>query len=72
MKLIKIRFNTENKGDLFWRVIIDDDEHLANSLNILCPTFTTQDTLPDGRVKFHISCNYKELIWYNNSNLTIK
>ncbi|HWY13280.1 MAG TPA: hypothetical protein VN026_18255 [Bacteroidia bacterium] len=69
---IKIRFNTENKGSLFWRVLIDNKEYLANSVDIQVPVKTTMDTLEDGKTKFHISCNYNELIWEENKNLIIK
>ncbi len=69
-KLLKIRYNTENTGTLFWRVVVDDKEILADTISINVPTFTTQDKLPDGRIKFHISCNYNELIW-EGKDLTI-
>lgn len=60
---IKIRFNTENTGTLFWRAIINGEEHLADNIEIKVPAHTSQDILPDGRVKWHISADYSELIW---------
>ncbi|MGZ3884118.1 MAG: hypothetical protein ACXVPQ_10145 [Bacteroidia bacterium] len=70
-RLLLIRYNTENTGTLFWRVVIDGEEHLADSISILVPSHTSQDTLPDGRVKFHISCYYNELVW-EEKKLTVK
>ena len=70
-KLLRIRYNTENTGTLFWRVVVDNEEILADTITINVPTYTTQDTLPDGRIKFHISCKYDELIW-DGENLTVK
>lgn len=70
-KLLRIRHNTENTGTLFWRVVVDNEEILADTISINVPTFTTQDTFPDGRIKFHISCKYDELIW-DGKNLTVK
>lgn len=61
--LLRLRFNTENVGELFWRVIINDEEHLANSVQLHVPSFTSQDILPNGKVKFHISCFFSSLVW---------
>jgi len=63
MKILGIRFNTENKGSDFWRIITEEGEQFAESVAIQVPTFTTQDTLPDGRTKWHLSCFYNELVW---------
>ncbi len=70
-KLLRIRYNTENTGILFWRVVVDEVEHLADTINITVPTFTSCDKLPDGREKYHISCYYNELIW-DGKDLTVK
>lgn len=70
-KRLQIRYNTENTGSLFWRIIIDGEEHLADEISIEVPSHTSKDVLPDGRVKFHISCYYHELVW-NGKNLTVK
>lgn len=72
MKELKIRFNTENTdGVMVWRVLIDGKEHLASNVNIITPSYTTKDTLEDGRVKWHISAKYDELVW-NGDKLTVK
>lgn len=70
-KRLQIRYNIDNKGALFWRVIADNQEYLADFVNIQVPTFTSQDFLPDGSSKFHISCYYSELQW-DGTNLTVK
>ena len=64
MNIIKIRFNTENTyGILVWRVLINNTEQLASEVNLQVASITSKDTLPDGRVKWHITANYTQLIW---------
>ncbi|HWY12108.1 MAG TPA: hypothetical protein VN026_12325 [Bacteroidia bacterium] len=46
-KTLKLRFNTENTGTLYWRAIYDGVEHLTDHVDIRVPTYTSQDTLPD-------------------------
>jgi hypothetical protein len=70
-KTLKIRFNTENTGTLFWRVIVDGEEILADHINVNVPSYTSQDVLPDGRIKWHISADYNELVW-EGKKLTVK
>lgn len=57
---IKIRFNTEkDKSDPnlpAWRVLISGVEHLAESIEITVPCWTTQDEISPGIIKWHISC----------------
>jgi hypothetical protein len=63
---IQIRFNTDKeKIDAKlppWRVLVDGVEHLADSVRIEVPTRTTEDILPTGQKKWHISCE-GELHW---------
>lgn len=63
--IIKLRYNTDcNDNRLYWRVLIDGVEHLAENVHILIPTFTTGDYLPDkGVTKHHISCESDNLVW---------
>lgn len=70
-KTLKLRFNTENEGTLFWRVLVDGKEILADNVFIKVPTHTSCDILPDGRIKYHISCDYSELVW-EGKNLTVR
>ena len=71
MKRLMIRFNTENQGKLFWRVVVDGVEHLADSVTLYQPSSTSEDTLPDGKKKFHITCWYNRLTW-NGTNLIVE
>lgn len=57
---IQIRFNTEKeKTDPqlpAWRVLEDGHEALATHVEIRVPAFTSEDVLPSGMRKWHISC----------------
>jgi hypothetical protein len=69
---IQIRFNTEHGlSNLYWRVIVDDKEFLAKSVQLEVSSFSTTDTLADGRIKHHITAIYNELIW-NEDSLVVK
>jgi len=50
-------------SDLLWRLLIDGEEHLVASVIFHCQTFTSQDQLPSGEIKYHLSCTAKKLIW---------
>lgn len=66
MPQLKVRYNTEHNGSkLKWRAILMPgwEEHLAENIYINVPTETTEDTLPDGRVKHHVTMNYTNLHW---------
>ncbi len=69
---IKIRFNTEcSDNRLYWRVLIDGVEHLAENIYINAPVFTSGDFLPDkNQTKHHISCVSDNLGW-NGDILTV-
>ena len=70
MKKLMMRFNTENKGCLFWRVVIEGREYLADNVQFKVPTFTSQDLLPGAIKKWHISAVYEQLHW-EGTNLTV-
>ncbi|MGZ3722715.1 MAG: hypothetical protein ACXVA9_07295 [Bdellovibrionales bacterium] len=57
---IQLRFNTEKEkidGTLPpWRVLVDGVEHLATAVRVEVPTWTSEDLLPNGQRKWHISC----------------
>ncbi len=63
---IQIRFNTDKEkidaGLPAWRVLVDGTEYLASSVRIEVPTWTTEDILPTGQKKWHLSCE-GELHW---------
>lgn len=58
--LIQIRFNTEKeKSDATappWRVLVNGHEFLALKVEIQVPTWTSEDILPSGQRKWHLSC----------------
>lgn len=60
MDEIKIRYNTEkDKTDASlpaWRVLINGIEHLATEVELKVVSKTTEDILPSGILKWHISC----------------
>lgn len=57
---IQIRFNTDkervNEQLPAWRVLVDGVEKLAREIRVEVPMWTSQDQLPDGRIKWHLSC----------------
>jgi hypothetical protein len=58
---IRIRFNTEKlktpELDLpEWRVIYEGEERFARSVNIRVNSWTTQDEIAPGVMKWHITC----------------
>ena len=73
MALIQIRFNTKFKEapseDFKWRILVDGEEQLAKSLHILAPCYTTEDRLPTGELKYHLSC--RGVLAWNDGHATI-
>lgn len=64
--IVKIRFNTEcGESSLIWRVILDDVEYLASEIRLNVPSFSSTDVLNYGRIKRHISANFKKITWDN-------
>ena len=65
---IKLRYNTECiDRRLFWRVLINGTEHLAENVFIKIPVETTADFLADkGVTKHHISCESDTISWEND------
>ncbi len=53
----RIRYNTESNGeDLCWRLVLDGEEILVESVHINAPTFTSRDWIePVNKFKHHIS-----------------
>ena len=66
---VKVRWNTQctdNHG--FWRIIINDEEHICSNVVFEIPTYTTRDVVWDplrGEQvdKHHVSCKANEVIW---------
>lgn len=67
---IQIRFNTEkektNPDQPAWRVLINGIEELAETVEINVPTVTSEDLLPSGQKKWHISCR-GQVKWTNKN-----
>nr|WP_157535866.1 hypothetical protein [Mucilaginibacter sp. L294] len=55
--LAQIRFNTESDGhNLCWRLMLDGEETIVESVNIQAPVFTSRDWIePINKFKHHIS-----------------
>ncbi len=73
---IQIRFNTDKErinGELpAWRVLIDGVEHLAKDVRVEVPMWTSEDILPSGQRKWHLSCE-GEAFWDSpNGNCVIR
>lgn len=49
-----------------WRVLIDGQEYLAQNVRVEVPMWTTEDLLPTGQRKWHLSCE-GEVHWADNS-----
>lgn len=66
MASIKIRFNTEYKStpseEYKWRIVVDGQESLAKNVAIKVPSCSTEDLLPSGIMKYHISCE-GNVVW---------
>lgn len=61
--MVNIRFNNScEDGIHVWRLIIDGEEHLAANVIINCNSWTSQDVIPTGETKWHISCNPTSIV----------
>lgn len=69
---IKLRYNTEcTDKRLYWRVLINGVEHLAENVYFNIPVHTTADFLSEkGVTKHHITCESDSITW-KNEELTI-
>jgi hypothetical protein len=57
VSLAHIRYNTDSNGqDLCWRLVLDGQEVLVESVQIHAPVFTSRDWIePISQFKHHIS-----------------
>lgn len=57
VSVARIRFNTESDGqNLCWRLVLDGEEIIVESVNIQAPVFTSRDWIePINAFKHHIS-----------------
>jgi hypothetical protein len=74
MQQVLVRFNTkfEEASDkkLKWRVLIDDQEHLASKVKIFVVSETTENVIADGQTKWHLSA-FGNVSW-KGSEVTIE
>jgi hypothetical protein len=67
--MVQIRYNTIcDDNHKFYRVIINNIEHLASNIIINCNCYTTRDNVFDSIRnenvnKHHITCFANEIIW---------
>lgn len=57
MKNVDLRFNTNfpEKSQFEWRLLINGEEHLVNSVRIQTPTYTTSAFIEGQGMKWHLS-----------------
>ena len=69
MNKIQIRYNTHatEENDLRWRIIINGEDFLADSIEIRCPCRTTQDWIEGIGMKWHITCENAQFQWKGQS-----
>jgi len=66
---VKIRYNTLCEDNhMFWRILIDNVEHIASNIIVDIPLHTTRDMVFDPNRnqmvdKHHMSCTANEVIW---------
>jgi len=69
---VKVRYKTDAaEGDpVRWRVLIDDVEHHATDVVMMCPSHTSCDTLNGGpEFKWHITCVANKVEWHGKKCL---
>jgi hypothetical protein len=66
---VKIRYNTLcDDNHMFWRVLINGEEHVCSNIVVETPIHTTRDIVFDPNRKqnvdkHHFSCTANEVIW---------
>jgi hypothetical protein len=70
-----IRYNTNYpaRSDKKWRVLIGEVQHLVDEVEIICKSYTSEDTVigDDGNkvTKYHIACKPKQITFTNKKVL---
>lgn len=59
LMVVKIRFNTNypSKSQYEWRLIVEGEEQLVNSIRVEVPCFTTSEFIEGHGQKYHLSCD---------------
>ena len=66
-KIVKIRYNTNVSDDrLYWRILIDGVEHLAEDIEVSVPTTTTKDFIKGVGYKHHLTCQPDIISWHGD------
>jgi hypothetical protein len=64
---VRLSFNNEDiDGTKKWIIIIDGNEFHTSEIIINCKTRTLSEKFEDVRIKHHIVCEAKEVIFKNN------
>jgi hypothetical protein len=71
---VKIRFNTDypSKSPLKWRVIVDNVQHLVDTIEINCKSHTTDDIIEVNGTpvqKYHVSCKAKNVQFVSKKDI---
>lgn len=72
--LFKIRFNTAHGDtDLYWRIIIGEQEHLARSIHCAVPTYSESSfDKKAGAIKYHMAGKCHEFYMDDAKNAFLK
>ena len=65
---MEVLINFPERSDNKWLVLIGEVQHLVDEVEILCKSYTSQNTIEDNGnkvVKYHIACNPKEITFSN-------
>jgi hypothetical protein len=67
MKTVDLRFNTNfpEKSQYEWRLLIEGEEHLVNSVRIETPSYTTTTFIEGLGMKWHLSTLADEILIQN-------
>lgn len=68
MKNIDIRFNTNfpSKSKFEWRVLVDGEETLVNTIRCEVPTYSSTTFIEGHGMKWHMSAKANEVIFQNH------
>lgn len=63
MKNIDIRFNTNypSRSNYEWRVLVNGEENLVNTVRCEVPTFTSSTFIEGHGMKWHMSCKANDV-----------
>jgi hypothetical protein len=70
VKMASVRYNTNSNGrDLCWRLVLDGEEILVESVHINAPVFTSKDWIETAQMfKHHISVEHCHVLIDDEGN----